>query len=155
MKTFYQIIVVALAGLLTVACTDVGSAYGDSSWYGEYDARYVDGEFSVYTVMTSILLTFSEDGQECRALYGSKGIDGMMCYDNYDYLGASQSKYVVLWSSRNTFTLSIPVENNPDLYYGQGQTIVVYAGKITGRKMTLDLLSCDRAQQTIELKKTD
>ena len=155
MKTFYQIIVVALAGLLTVACTDVGSAYGDSSWYGEYDARYVDGEFSVYTVMTSILLTFSEDGQECRALYGSKGIDGMMCYDNYDYLGASQSKYVVLWSSRNTFTLSIPVENNPDLYYGQGQTIVVYAGKITGRKMTLDLLSCDRVQQTIELKKTD
>ena len=155
MKTFYQIIVVALAGLLTVACTDVGSAYGDSSWYGEYDARYVDGEFSVYTVMTSILLTFSEDGQECRALYGSKGIDGMMCYDNYDYLGASQSKYVVLWSSRNTFTLSIPVENNPDLYYGQGQTIVVYAGKITGRKMTLDLVSFERVQQTIELKKTD
>ena len=155
MKTFYQIIVVALAGLLTMACTDVDCVYGDTSWYGEYETRFVDGEFSVYTVMTSILLTFSEDGQECRALYGSKGIDGMMCYDNYDYLGASQSKYVVLWSSWNSFTLSIPVENNPDLYYGQGQTIVVYAGKITGRKMTLDLLSCDRVQQTIELKKTD
>ena len=155
MKTAHQIVVVALAGWLAVACTDVGSAYGDSSWYGEYDARYVDGEFSVYTVMTSILLTFSEDGQECRALYGSKGIDGMMCYDNYDYLGASQSKYVVQWSSRNTFTLSLPVVNNPNLYYGQGQTIVVYAGKITGRKMKLDLLSCDRVEQTIELEKTD
>jgi hypothetical protein len=154
MKTFYQIIVVALAGLLTVACTDVGSAYGDSSWYGEYETRFVDGEVSVPTFMTtSILLTFSEDGQECCALYGSKGIDGMMCYDNYDYLGASQSKYVVLWSSWNSFTLSIPLVGQLD--GSMEQAIVVYAGKISGRKMKLDLISCDRVEKTIELKKTD
>ena len=33
--------------------------------------------------------------------------------------------------------------------------IVVYAGKISGRKMKLDLISCDRVEKTIELKKTD
>ena len=77
MKTFHQIVVVALAGLLAMACTDVDCVYGDTSWYGEYETRFVDGEFSVPTFMTtSISLTFSEDGQECCAVYETKGMDG-------------------------------------------------------------------------------
>ena len=153
MKTFHQIVVIALAGLLAVACTDFGCAYGDSSWYGEYETGFLP--YSGNTVTTSISLTFSEDGQECCAVYGTKGMDGMLYLIDFGYIGPQLNYFQVQWSSRNTFTLSIPVVNNPDLSYGQGQTIVVYAGKITGRKMILDLLSCDRVQQTIELKKTD
>ena len=151
MKTAHQIVVVALAGWLAVACTDFGCAYGDSSWYGAYETGIL--AYSGNTVTTSISLTFSEDGQECCAVYETKGMDGMLYL--IDYIGPQLNYYNVQWSSRNTFTLSISVVNNPDLYYGQEQTIVVYEGKITGRKMKLDLLSCDRVQQTIELKKSD
>ena len=151
MKTFHQIVVIALAGLLAVACADFGCDYGDSSWYGEYETGFLP--YSGNTVTTSISLTFSEDGQECCAVYETKGMDGMLYL--IDYIGPQHNYYHVQWSSRNTFTLSISVVNNPDLYYGQEQTIVVYEGKITGRKMKLDLLSCDRVQQTIELKKSD
>jgi len=153
MKTFYQIVVVVLTGLLSVACADLGSVYGNTSWYGEYEARSVGYSVSILTstlLTTTISLSFSEDGQECFAVFGTKGMDGMLYL--YDYLG-SQYQYDVQWSSGNTFTLSIPLVDR--LEGGIEQAIVVYAGKITGRKMKLDMMSCDRVEQTIELKKTD
>lgn len=83
---------------------------------------------------SSMTITFNEGAQKCIVLQVS-GFCGL----GYEY--------EVEWAARDSFKL---------LLRDKEQVLICYAGVISGDRMSLDALSCDKVERTFELKrKTD
>lgn len=139
MKSFLRIACIAVAGILLLSCTRAGKLYENSAWYGEYPAgREEDRPSPSETGAQSFIqLTFRTNGETCEVCYGDVGSDGSL------FFGCLVSVFDVEWSQR-TFKL---------IFKQDGQPRVCYSGKISGKKMSLDVLEQDKVEYTFELQK--
>lgn len=134
--SFITTIVFALSNVLFSSCSkdEYPSAYDETQWFCIYPVQMQNndtGEQSEH--MACISLQFYQSGTKCSV---DTGIVGM--------IASNRTVYEVKWYSESVFSLC---ESNA------GQTIHYYSGTISGNIMSFEILSCDKVERTIELKK--
>ena len=132
------IIFIALCCVMFHSCTkaEPSQPFGSSIWSGHYPVQMLNNDTKEMEDHTAcISLEFSHSGYECTVVTGIVGM-----------YATSRTNYDVKWYSELNFSLSVSKS---------GQTIVSYGGTINDKLMSLNFLSCDKIERTIELVKAE
>ena len=131
----FTVIALALCALLA-SCSknepsSPSSLYGSSFWACNYTAQIPDNELGENHYIS---LQFNTDASDCEVETSIVGQPSSI----------NRTKYSVKWNSNDTFTL---------FETQGGQTIQYYCGTmVSSSTMSLDLLSCDKVERTVELR---
>ena len=119
--------------LVCVSCSKEGiNPYSGSIWSGTYPVQTINNtskETEDHNAV--IILSFRDGGDKCNIQHGIEGMYGM-----------TSVIYEARWSASNQFGLYSTAA---------GQSILCYSGTISGDKMALQALNCDRVAATYEL----
>lgn len=137
---FLKVALVALLCVLISSCEKKTQefVYADVVWNGSYPVQMQNGTTNEMEDHTAVIsLTFINNLQDCIV---ETGIEGL--------LAMNRTQYKVDWSGlgHSNFVLYQTAAN---------QVILCYSGQIGATKMTLDILSCDKVERTVELLKDD
>lgn len=131
------IIGIALSCMLSTSCTckkDPIPGSGCDMWTGTYPVQTLNNDTKeMEDHVGCISLQFQKSRSECIVDTGIVGL-----------LATNRIRYEVKWFTKETFTLC---ETKG------GQTIQYYSGTITGGRMKLEFLSCDKVERTVELER--